>query len=109
MSLNDESIDLNLIKLWWLVRVLDFSGHGLDLYKDAELKDLFESQTYKFSVGAARFTPKDGGVVDSDAIKGLRLIEEGKVPSQLAKLKKISLISLNVYKELEAASRDLLS
>lgn len=109
ISLNDESIDLNLIKLWWLVRVLDFSGHGLDLHKDADLKDLFESQTYTFSVGAARLTPKDGGVVDSDAIKVLRLIEDGKVPAQLAKFKGISLLSLNVLKELEAASRDLLN
>jgi DNA repair protein RecO (recombination protein O) len=108
MSLNDESIDLNLIKLWWLVRVLDFSGHGLDLHKDGELKDLFESQTYTFSVGSARLMPKDGGVVDASAIKVLRLIEEGKVPAQLAKLKGIHLLALNVYKELEAASRELL-
>ncbi|MDQ5914055.1 MAG: repair protein RecO [Patescibacteria group bacterium] len=107
MALNDETIDLDLIKLWWLVRVLDFSGHGLDLHKDAELKDLYELQTYTFSVGAARLTPKDGGVVDSDAIKVLRLIEEGKVPVQLAKLKGIQLLALNVYKELEAASREL--
>lgn len=108
MSLNDEAIDLNLIKLWWLVRLLHFSGQGLDLYKDAELKDLFENQTYTFSNGSARLMARDGGVVDGDAIKVLRLIEEGKVPAQLAKLKGIQLLALNVFKELEAASRDLL-
>jgi DNA repair protein RecO (recombination protein O) len=52
-SLNEESVDLNLIKLWWLVRILDISGHTLDLYKDDQLKDLFESQTYTFTVGTA--------------------------------------------------------
>jgi DNA repair protein RecO (recombination protein O) len=107
-SLDKEDVNLSLIKLWWLVRVLEFSGHSLELHKDAELKDLFESQTYTFSVGSARLTAKDGGVVDSDAIKVLRLIEEGKTPIQLAKLKGILLIANNVYRELEAASRELL-
>lgn len=53
--------------------------------------------------------PKDGGVVDASAIKVLRLMEEGKTPVQLNKLKGIQLLALNVYKELETASRDLLS
>jgi hypothetical protein len=53
--------------------------------------------------------PKDGGVLDVNAIKVLRLIEEGKTPIQLAKLKGILLIANNVYRELDAASRELLS
>jgi DNA repair protein RecO (recombination protein O) len=108
-SLNKENVDLNLIKLWWLVRSLELSGHSLELHKDVELKALFESQTYVFGSGNARLVPKDGGVVDSDAIKVLRLIEEGKSPVQLAKLKGISTLSKNVHRDLEAASRELLS
>lgn len=107
-SLNDENVDLNLIKLWWLVRLLDLSGSKLELHRDGELKDLFESQTYTFAVGTARLMPKDGGVVDASAIKVLRLMEEGKTPLQLGRLKGVQLLALNVYKELEAASRDLL-
>ncbi|HRV75913.1 MAG: DNA repair protein RecO [Candidatus Nomurabacteria bacterium] len=107
-SLNDENIDFNLIKLWWLVKLLDLSGSKLELYKDGELKDLYESQTYTFSVGTARLMPKDGGVIDASAIKVLRLMEEGKTPAQLSKLKSIQLLALNIYKELETASRDLL-
>ncbi len=108
-SLNDEEVDLNLIKLWWLVRVLEFSGQALDLYQDGEMKDLFELQTYTFSVGAARLVAKDGGVVDVNAIKVLRLMQGGKTPVELANLKGIALLALNVYKELEVASRNLLN
>lgn len=107
-SLNEESVDLNLIKLWWLVRILDISGHTLDLYKDDQLKDLFESQTYTFTAGTARLQARDGGVVDSSAIKVLRLMEEGRLPVELAKLKGIQLLALNIHKELEVASRELL-
>ncbi len=106
-SLNN-GVGLDLVKLWWLVQVLDFSGHGLELRKDVTLKDLFENQTYTFSVGSARLNPKDGGVVDSSAIKILRLMQEGKSPVKLAKLKGINDLSKKVYRELEAATKDLL-
>jgi recombinational DNA repair protein (RecF pathway) len=108
-ALNDSKIDLNLIKLWWLVRVLDLTGHGLELQKDAKLKQLFEGQDYGFVVGSARLTAKDGGVVSSDVIKILRLMQEGRVPKDLAKLKDINVLSKKVYVELELASRELLS
>lgn len=118
-ALNDSKIDLNLIKLWWLVRVLELSGHGLELYKDAKLKQLLENQDYSFVVGSARLIPQDGGVVSSDAIKVLRLMQEGRPPKVLAKLnsslklrttgKSVDSLSKKVYRELEAASKELLS
>lgn len=106
-SLN-KSVGLDLIKLWWLVQALEFSGHGLELRKDASLKNLFENQSYSFTIGSARLMPKEGGVVNSDAIKILRLMQEGKSPIQLSKLKGVNELSKKVYRELEAASKELL-
>ncbi len=108
-SLNRPDIDLSLIKLWWLVQVLSLTGNGLELQKDAELKKLFENQSYGFVGGSARLVVKDGGVVSSDVIKVLRLMQEGKNPAQLAKLKGVDILSKKVYRELEAASKELLS
>ncbi len=108
-SLNSDLVDLNLIRLWWLVRALRFSGHGLELQKDAELKPLFEQQTYTFTIESARLQAKDGGVVDANAVKILRLMDSGKTPLELSRLKGIGELSKKVGRELEAASKELLN
>jgi DNA repair protein RecO len=105
-SLERENVGLNLIKLWWQTKTLEFAGQNLELHKDAELKKLFEGQNYSFMMGTARLTPKDGGVINSTAIKILRLMAEGRKPAELAKLKGVEQLSATLYKELEAAVRE---
>ena len=105
-SLERENVGLNLIKLWWQTKTLEFAGQNLELHKDAELKKLFEGQNYSFMMGTARLTPKDGGVINSTAIKILRLMAEGRKPAELAKLKGVEQLSVALYKELEAAVRE---
>lgn len=79
-SLNDDLIQLELVKLWWTVKLLELSGHALDLNQDAMLKPLFEQQSYTFEQSTARLVPSDEGLIDSKIIKILRLFSQGKSP-----------------------------
>jgi DNA repair protein RecO (recombination protein O) len=107
-ALNNLKIDLVIIKVWWQVIMLDLSGQRLELYKDDQLKRLFEGQDYAFAAGSARLTAKDGGSVNSDVIKILRLMQEGKDLGTIAKLKGASDLLRDVAKDLEPISKDIL-
>jgi len=84
--LDDSSIDLNLIKLWFSAQLLRLSGHTPNLRSEPDGTKLAAAQTYEFSFDDSSFIARPDGPYDADAIKFLRLIFNGNQPHALAKV-----------------------
>ncbi len=72
-ALNDESIPLSLIELWFYTRLLNLLGREPNLRTDDTGKSLSEEMLYGFSNDSMCFVPSAQGVFRAEHIKILRL------------------------------------
>lgn len=81
-TLDDKRFELDLVKAWFFLQVLQISGHLPSLDKDAKRNKLPESSGYNYDFEAHCFVPQDKGKYSVKDIKLLRLLTKSSgVPS----------------------------
>jgi DNA repair protein RecO (recombination protein O) len=73
-GLNDPTIDLQFIRLWFTAQLLRLSGHTPNLQTDISGQKLAPTETYTFDFDSVAFTPKSSGTYTANHIKTLRLL-----------------------------------
>jgi DNA repair protein RecO (recombination protein O) len=86
-SLDDNAINLDLIKLWFDAQLLRLSGHTPNLRTDKQNHKLDASVKYDFSFDSMTFEPSDDPRYGVDNIKFLRILFSDNLPQTLAKVK----------------------
>ena len=71
--LDDQSISLELVRFWFVVRLLSLAGHAPNLYTDSQDQKLDPTKTYDFNFDRTCFDESAHGRFKADHIKLLRL------------------------------------
>jgi DNA repair protein RecO (recombination protein O) len=87
IALNDSSISLELIRLWFESALVRLAGQAPNLQVDTEGHALSPEQVYNFDFENMAFTPHAGGHFTASHIKTLRLLFNGHPPADLQKVK----------------------
>jgi DNA repair protein RecO len=82
-SLDDATISLDLIRIWFECQLLRLYGHTPNLQTDTDDHKLQPDQTYNFDIEAMAFTPHPSGTYQAQHIKTLRLLFDGHLPAKL--------------------------
>jgi DNA repair protein RecO (recombination protein O) len=85
-ALDDNTIDLDLIRLWFSAQLLRLSGHTPNLQAEPDGTKLAADQTYEFSFDDSGFVRRPDGTFRADDIKFLRIVFNGNPPYVLAKV-----------------------
>lgn len=72
-ALNDPSIDLGLIELWFNMQLLRLAGHTPNLQADTNGQELSAKANYNFDYDEMHFSAESRGKYKADHIKFLRL------------------------------------
>jgi len=94
-ALNDPSINLDLIRVWFQAQLLRLGGHTPNLRTDATGQKLSVDQNYRFDLESMTFMPSGVGDFDTKAIKFLRLLFSGNRPSTLSRVDHSSSLAKN--------------
>lgn len=86
VSLNDSSIDLALIRLWFQAQLLKLAGHSPNLQTDTTGHKLDPDQRYNFDFEVMCFVPHQKGNFTAAHIKSLRLLFAGHAPAKLQRV-----------------------
>lgn len=87
-SLNQSKIDLRIIRAWFYLQVADISGHGLNLSRDHNNKQLSVDETYRFDIAEMSFVIDKSGRFGADHLKLLKILKL-KTPEVVAKISSI--------------------
>lgn len=85
-ALDDSTIDLDLITVWFNAQLLRLSGHTPNLTHEVDGTKLSADKSYDFSIDDSCFKSRPDGNFHSDDIKFLRLLFNGNSPALLAKV-----------------------
>jgi len=85
-SLNDNLIDLNIIKTWFEAQLLKLAGHSPNLKTDQSDNKLLPGHNYIFNYDKVCFQADKAGKFSSDQIKFLRLVFSDNLPKTLQKI-----------------------
>ena len=88
-ALDDSTIDLELIELWFNMQLLRLAGHTPDLHTDTAGQKLASNRVYTFDFDKMHFTPDEQGRFSADHIKFLRLGFSPNTPRALNRIKAI--------------------
>jgi DNA repair protein RecO (recombination protein O) len=83
IALDDNTIDQDLIHLWFSAQLLRLSGHTPNLQTEPNGEKLQAQKVYEFSFDDSAFYAREGGSFRADAIKFLRLVFNGNQPKAL--------------------------
>jgi DNA repair protein RecO (recombination protein O) len=86
IALNDPTISLDLIRLWFTAQLLQLSGHAPNLHTELSGNKLVAGQRYEFSFDDSGFVARPGAPYGADAIKFLRLTFGGNLPAALTRV-----------------------
>lgn len=86
VALNDPTISLDLIRLWFTAQLLQLGGHAPNLHTEMNGDKLVAGQRYEFSFDDSGFTARPDAPYGADAIKFLRLVFNGNQPAALARV-----------------------
>ena len=84
-ALNNLTIPLEVVRLWFDARLLSMLGHGVNTETDAEGRKLQAGDHFHFAFETMAFVGEQNGSFNSDHIKVLRLVESQK-PEVLARI-----------------------
>lgn len=86
VALNDGTLSLELIRLWFGAQLLRLGGHTPNLQTEPDGSKLVAGKAYGFSFDDAAFTARPDGKFRADDIKFLRLVFSDTPPAVLAKV-----------------------
>lgn len=84
--LNEPSISLTKVDLYFKARLLMLAGHTPNLYSDEDDKSLSEKAKYSFNVPAMSFSESSSGRLSASHIKYLRLLFDPQKGQQIFKV-----------------------
>lgn len=85
-ALNDSTIPLDLVRVWFTAQLLRLSGHTPNLTHEASGARLEAGRTYEFSYDDSSFVTKTDAPFGPDDIKFLRILFSGTSPAVIAKV-----------------------
>jgi DNA repair protein RecO (recombination protein O) len=85
-ALDDDKIDLELIKIWFQAQLLKFSGHTPNLVTDTEGRKLEAGKKYNFDFENMSFIDHPQGRFTAGHIKSLRLLFSENPPKTLSQI-----------------------
>jgi len=83
-ALNDELVDLQLIRTWFEAQLLKLGGHTPNLLTDSTGHRLSATQLFDFEFNEMMFSPRLEGKFSASHVKLLRLLFSDNLPGQLA-------------------------
>jgi DNA repair protein RecO (recombination protein O) len=86
VALNDATISLDLIRLWFTAQLLQQSGHAPNLHTELSGNKLVAGRRYEFSFDDSGFVARPDAPYGADAIKFLRLTFGGNPPAALTRV-----------------------
>lgn len=84
IALNDVSVDLGLIQLWFQAQLLRIAGHAPNLQTDTGGQKLSAEATHTFDFEAMGFEQHPAGSFSADHIKAMRLLFNTHTPRMLS-------------------------
>jgi DNA repair protein RecO len=85
-ALDDSTLPIDLVRLWFSAQLLRLSGHTPNLQTEMNGTKLEVGKTYEFSFDDSSFMARPEGPYDADAIKFLRLLFAGNQPAALVNI-----------------------
>jgi len=85
-ALDDPTIELVLVQLWFLMQLLRIDGHTPNLQTDVAGTKLAADKTYTFSFDDMAFAERPGAPYSADQIKFLRVGFAGNRPAVMQKI-----------------------
>lgn len=95
-SLDDDTIDLELIKLWFQAQMLKLSGHSPNLTSDTSGQKLAAEAKYSFDYDSMAFNFQPQGLLTSEHIKTLRLLFSNHTPTTLSRVQGLCALSVSL-------------
>jgi DNA repair protein RecO len=86
-ALDDVTVDVDVIRLWFAAQLLRMGGHSPNLQTDPSGHKLEADAAYAFSFDSMAFVPSDHGRFAADHVKFLRLLFGNYGPTMLQKLR----------------------
>ncbi len=86
VALDDASVPLDVVQLWFTAQLLRLSGHTPNLQTAADGSKLAADQTYEFSFDDSAFVARPSAPYGADAIKFLRIVFSGNPPIVLTRI-----------------------
>lgn len=85
-ALDDVSIDIDLVRLWFMMQLLRLDGHMPNLSTELAGQRLSAEKQYEFSYDDMAFFDKPDGQFTADHIKFLRVGFSGNTPAVMQKI-----------------------
>lgn len=86
-GLDRNDISSQLIETWFLMKIFDSSGHGIELDRDSDSKDLKGGLSYDFDHDTMAFYSSQSGVFSEQHIKLMRLLRSSVSPLRLVSVR----------------------
>jgi DNA repair protein RecO len=84
--LNDESISVDFIRMWFSAQLLRLAGHTPNMQTDTSGAKLDADEKYEFDYDATAFRARQDGTFDAKTIKFLRLVFGASLPHATARI-----------------------
>jgi DNA repair protein RecO (recombination protein O) len=85
-ALDDSTLSMELIRVWFAAQLLRLGGHTPNLQTEVGGEKLAPDASYEFNFDDAAFARREQGTFQADDIKFLRLLFSGNQPAALAKV-----------------------
>jgi len=85
-ALDDSSVSVELVNLWFQAQLLKLAGYTPNLLTDIVGNELVAEQKYEFDSDAVAFKISDSGRYGADHIKTLRLLFSANKPETIGKV-----------------------
>ena len=94
-SLNELSINVELVRLWFSLRLLKIAGHAPDFFLDTDNNKLSSAKTYDFDYEQMRFANPHSrqGSFNAEHIKFLRLSASAERPHLMQRVNNAAALS----------------
>lgn len=100
-ALNDRAISLDIIKVWFALKLLDLKGVAINLHQLVSGKKFSEDQKYKFDYDDMGFFLHDSGDFEPKHIKFLRLVSKVNRPENILKVEQADELAVDLKPTLE--------
>lgn len=85
-ALDDASVPLELIRVWFSAQLLRLSGHTPNLTHELSGAKLQADKSYEFNFDDSSFIAREDAAYGADNIKFLRILFSGNVPAVITKV-----------------------
>jgi DNA repair protein RecO len=96
VGLDDETIPLDLLHVWFQAQLLQLAGYMPNLLRDNRDEKLDSQHVYNFDIDSMSFYAHQDGIYNADHIKTLRLLFGRHRPGTLAKIQGVNGLLVNL-------------